>query len=139
MNISKVRSDFFFFTIPPCVPQSTEFLHEVLPAEGRSCKYRSTCWLVNLLVSLLKQFKIYVSCKVLRNTKCLLLQVTRETGSIISPLCLLLQHFYLRGGYHSALGQVFVTVASVQMNGEEPSQQVLTFSIRSNLLHLSAG
>jgi len=43
----------------------------------------------------------------------MLIALTREIGSIISPLCPLLQYIYLRDGYHSVLGQVFVTVALV--------------------------
>ena len=45
----------------------------VLSAEGISCTHRSTCWIVNLLVCLLQQFKFYIHCKALRNPKYLLL------------------------------------------------------------------
>jgi len=113
LNISKIQFNYFSL-FHPVFPKPQNFCMKwILSAEGRSCTYQSTCWLVKFLVSLLQQFNIYVPCKVLRNSKCLLLQVTRGTGSVISPLCSLLQYIYLRGRYQNALGQVFVTVAMV--------------------------
>jgi hypothetical protein len=57
-SLSQIQNEYFQNTVPifsllhRAFPKTQNFCMKwILSAEGRSCTYRSTCWLVNLLVS----------------------------------------------------------------------------------------